>query len=48
MFNCIVKQTREIGRAKLYKLNAENLVVKRFVALYDGILQQELLNAQEK
>lgn len=46
--NNIVKQTREIGRAKLYKLNAENIVVKKFIALYDTILQQELLKAEEK
>jgi predicted DNA-binding protein YlxM (UPF0122 family) len=29
----IVKQTRQIGRAKLYKLNSENPVVKNIIRL---------------
>lgn len=37
----IVKQTREIGRAKLFKLNEENPVVKELIKLYDTLLYQE-------
>ena len=37
----IVKPTREIGRAKLFKLNEENDAVKRIINLYDTLLYQE-------
>ena len=36
----IVKPTREIGRAKLFKLNEENLAVKDLIKLYDTLLYQ--------
>src|SRR3990167_5294804 len=29
----IVKETRQVGRAKLYKLNTENLIVKKLVEI---------------
>ena len=38
--NEIVKPTREIGRAKLFKLNEENLAVKELIRLYDTLLHQ--------
>ena len=38
--NGIVKPTREIGRAKLFKLNEENLAVKELIRLYDTLLHQ--------
>ncbi|MBI4451603.1 hypothetical protein HY642_06530 [Candidatus Woesearchaeota archaeon] len=44
----IVLQTRQIGRAKLYKLSAKNPVVVRLVALYDTILLQAIQRMQEK
>lgn len=31
----IVKKIREIGRAKLYKINEENQIAKHFIELYD-------------
>ena len=34
----IVKPTREIGRAKLFKLNEENPAVKDLIKLYDTLL----------
>jgi len=46
--NKIVEKTRDVGRAKLYKLNLKNPVVQKFVALYDTILFQQFANAEEK
>ena len=37
----IVTPTREIGRAKLFKLNQENLAVKELIKVYDTLLYQE-------
>ena len=37
----IVKPTREIGRAKLFKLNEENVAVKQLIKVYDTLLYQE-------
>ena len=34
----IVRPTREIGRAKLFKLNEENPAVKDLIKLYDTLL----------
>lgn len=37
----IVMPTREIGRAKLFKLNEGNPAVKELIRLYDTLLYQE-------
>jgi hypothetical protein len=37
----IVIPTREIGRAKLFKLNEKNPAVKELIKLYDTLLYQE-------
>jgi len=37
----IVKPTRNIGKAKLYKLNEENPVVQELIRVYDIMLYQE-------
>ena len=37
----IVKPTREIGRAKLFKLNEENPAIKELIKMYDTLLYQE-------
>ena len=37
----MVKPTREIGSAKLFKLNEENKAVKQLIRLYDTLLYQE-------
>ncbi len=44
----IVVKTREIGRAKLYKLNQQNKEVKKLIELYDGILKKQLEQIEEK
>jgi DNA-binding transcriptional ArsR family regulator len=35
--NGLVVQTREIGRAKMYKLNRDNPIVKKFIELDNAI-----------
>ncbi|OGS39857.1 MAG: hypothetical protein A3K77_07700 [Euryarchaeota archaeon RBG_13_31_8] len=37
----LVVPTREIGRAKLFKLNEENPAVERLISLYDTLLYLE-------
>jgi len=44
----IVVKTREIGRAKLYKINLRNEEVKKLVEIYDGILKKQLDLLEEK
>lgn len=39
--NGIVKQTRTVGKAKMYQLNKDNDVVKQFLKLYNTILEKE-------
>ncbi|MBI2575709.1 hypothetical protein HYV84_00715 [Candidatus Woesearchaeota archaeon] len=38
----IIKHTREIGNAKLFKLNTENPLVKRMIGLFDEIVIEPL------
>ncbi len=44
----IVKKTREIGRAKLYTLNAENPKVIKLIELFDKILEDDSKNVLRK
>ena len=44
----IIVKTREVGKAKLYKLNQKNEEVQKLIALYDALLQKQLNQAQEK
>lgn len=37
----IVKHTRNIGKARLFRLNIENEAVKRLVKVYDALLVQQ-------
>jgi len=37
----IIVPTREIGRAKLFKLNQENPAVEKLIKLYDTLLYLE-------
>jgi len=46
--NLIVIKTREVGRAKLYKLNQKNTEVKKLILLYDSILKTQLERLEEK
>ena len=41
-------KTREIGRAKLYKINEKNLEVKKLIELYDNLLKKQLVELSEK
>ena len=41
-------RTREIGRAKLFKLNQKNEEVKKLIALYDSLLKKQLVELSEK
>lgn len=38
--NCLVRETREVGRAKMYKLNLKSPVVKKFIELDNAICDQ--------
>jgi len=40
----VVILTREIGKAKLYKLNEENPVIKELIGVYKKLLVQETEN----
>lgn len=44
----MVKQTRVIGRAKLFIINKENPVVKHLIKLFDTLLYQETEKYFEK
>lgn len=46
--NDIVEQTRDVGRAKLYKLNLKNTIVQKFIGVYDTILLRQIEKAEEK
>ncbi len=43
----IVTQTRTIGRAKLYKINKNSLIARKFIELYDSLIIQELKKAEK-
>jgi len=34
----LIKHTRDIGRAKMYKINQENLVAQQMILFYDNLL----------
>ena len=44
----IVIKTREIGKAKLYKINSENPTAKKLIDLYDSIMLRQLKKLKEK
>ncbi|PIN86897.1 hypothetical protein COV19_02725 [Candidatus Woesearchaeota archaeon CG10_big_fil_rev_8_21_14_0_10_44_13] len=44
----IVKHTRIIGKAKLYRLNMENDAVRKLIKVYDALLVQETEKAPKK
>ncbi len=46
--NKIVVEVRQIGRAKLYKLNESTPLVKKFIELYDCILLTEMNKHNKK
>lgn len=44
----IVSKTRDIGRAKLYKINKDNIVAQKLIELYDLLIQKGLETMKEK
>lgn len=44
----IVIKTRKIGRATLHKINQDNFLAKQLMALYDGLILQELNKMEQK
>src|SRR3989344_5153741 len=44
----IVLKTRKIGRATLYKLNQNNMVVKQLITVYDKLILEELKKRSEE
>lgn len=44
----IAKKVREVGRAKLYKINEENEIAKYFIKLYDYISELNLKKLEKE
>lgn len=43
----IILKTRKIGRATLYKINKDHPTAKHFIALYDGLLLEQLQRLEQ-
>ena len=44
----IIKITRKIGKATLYKINPQNIAAKQFITLYDELIIKELNKQKNK
>ena len=44
----IVEMVRQVGMAKLYKLNTDNMLVLKMVDLYNAVLAEKLKAARQK
>jgi len=44
----IIVKTREVGRAKLYRVNPDNEEARALIEIFDSILKKELEANQEK
>jgi len=44
----IVKKVREVGKAKLYKIDNENEIAQHLIKLYDSVLQVNLKEIENK
>src|SRR3989344_3161604 len=44
----LIKQTRQIGKAKLFMLNMDHLVVKNLIKMYDVLLMNEIEKIDER
>jgi len=44
----IIIHTREIGKAKLFKLNTEDVKIKKLIEIYDMLIVEELKKKSEK
>lgn len=45
--NKIILHTRDIGKAKLFKLNTENIKIKKLIEIYDLLVIEELKKHSE-
>ncbi len=45
--NEIILHTRDIGKAKLYKLNTKNEKIKKMIEIYDMLILEELRKRSE-
>jgi hypothetical protein len=45
--NEIILHTRDVGKAKLFKLNTENLKIKKLIEIYDMLVIEELKSHSE-
>ena len=46
--NSIIVHTREIGKAKLFKLNLSNTKIKKLIEIYDMLILEELKAKSKK
>jgi len=46
--NRIIVPTREIGKAKLFKLNKENIIIKKLIEIDDVLILKDLKKRSEK
>src|SRR3989339_1546711 len=46
--NTIIVHTRDIGKAKLFKLNTENPKIKKLIEIYDMLILEELKAKSKK
>jgi len=46
--NEIIVHTRNIGKAKLYKLNTASIKIKKLIRLYDALMIEDLKKRSEK
>lgn len=44
----VVLKVREVGRAKLYKINKENIAAKKLIEIYDSLIQKQLETIKDK
>lgn len=45
--NKIIAHTRDVGKARLFKLNTENKMIKKLIELYDMLTLEELKKQAE-
>ena len=43
----MITKTREVGRAKLYKLNQENYTIKKLIQIHDTLIQEKLKDIEK-
>ena len=43
----VIKKVREVGKAKLYKINEENEIARYFINLYDYIISKTLKDSEK-